>query len=232
MSKKSKILIIEDDELLLDNLVTFLSNNGFDVTGVCSAAACHEVIKNNNYDLAVVDLGLPDKNDFELVRYLREKTKTRIIILTAREQIDDKIQGYAAGADSYFIKPLDSWELKGCINSILSRTEGVEPEHDTCINEMNWHFDPAFLTITSPQGEMVNLTTKEGMFLALLIENSGRNVFRKDCFSKFAAEENLRYDNKSLDILVTRLRKKSSSEQGKHYRSELFVRLAIVSSAP
>lgn len=211
-----KIIIVEDDKELLDNVQTFMIMNGFAVTGVSSAAEFYSAVADEIFDLAVIDIGLPDASDFQLARYLRENTETRIIVLTAKGTIEDKLQGYSAGADAYFVKPVDSWELKGCINSILGRYRKSIRERgggETAESDL-WIFDSRYLKIVTPEAKEVSLTTKEGVFIELLLAAEGRNVERGDIFSELNKIEGLNYDNSALDILVARLRKRVKAKTG------------------
>jgi len=204
-----KIIIVEDDEVLLENIERFFGLNGFDTTGVSTAAAFFEAAKSQTYDVAILDICLPDQNDFSISKYLREQTNTRIIILTARDSIEDKVSGYSSGADAYFVKPVDSWELKSCIESILSRNKqanllhGQQAATNTC-----WKYDSMYLELTAPSGKKINLTTKEDVLLSLLIAYSGETVHRTLVFDGLNQAEGLNYDDAALDILVARLRKR------------------------
>ena len=217
MNQQYKIIIVEDDRELLENISTFMNRNGFLATGVSTAAEFFEAVEAEAFDLAVVDIGLPDRNDFQITRYLREGTDTRIIILTARGNIEDKLQGYAAGADAYFVKPVDSWELKGCIDSIMGRRNKPSvnsPSDKESANKDEWLYNPLCITLTAPSGEFINLTTKEDVIVGLLTENSGTNVTRDDIFSELNKTEGVNYDNSALDILFTRLRKRVREKTG------------------
>lgn len=206
-----KIIIVEDDRELRDNISDFMNLNGFSTRGVSTAMDFFAVIENESFDLAVVDIGLPDRNDFKIIKYLRENTQTRIVILTARGRLDDRLSGYSAGADAYFVKPADCWELKACISSILDRYK-AEGQNNDAADE--WSYNPAYLTLSAPSGKLINLTTKEGIVLSILIEKKDCNVERNEIFARLNQKEGLNYDNSALDILMARLRKRVKEKTG------------------
>jgi DNA-binding response OmpR family regulator len=104
---KGNVIIVEDDPDLLENLVEFLMLEGFNVQGVSCVLDFFQTLSISDFDIAIVDIGLPDKSGFEVVKHLRDNTNMGIIILTARDSINDKMMGYDAGTDYYFVKPVE-----------------------------------------------------------------------------------------------------------------------------
>ena len=99
----------------------YLTLAGHTIYGVGSALQFYQQIATENYALTVLDVGLPDQNGLVLTEYLRNNTEMRIILLTARASLDDRLVGYSSGADVYLVKPVDFQELSASITNILGR---------------------------------------------------------------------------------------------------------------
>lgn len=116
-----KILIIEDEKLLADSLKVLLTNKGFEVDAAYDGATGSEYAKTGIYDLLILDIMLPEMNGFQVAREVRaRRCSTPILMLTARSEVDDRINGLNAGADYYLTKPFDTRELLACINALLT----------------------------------------------------------------------------------------------------------------
>lgn len=117
-----KILLIEDEQLLADSLVTLLSSKGFQVEAVYDGETGAEFALLGIYDLLILDIMIPKLNGLELARQVRAKRcNVPILMLTAKSDISDRIEGLNAGADYYLTKPFDIQELLACINALLRR---------------------------------------------------------------------------------------------------------------
>lgn len=207
----NKILIIEDDLELRANLETVLQDQGFSVSGAGSAKEFYGIIDSERFDIVVVDIGLPDKDDFELVEYLCRKTASKIIILSARETVEDRVSGYGAGADIYFVKPVESVELIAAINNIYTKI-GAEQARDKDTDK--WLFDRTNWALTAPNGKRAILTSKEGRFIATVMGEAGVIVPRKTALSALGYDAQSREDNNALDVLIARVRKKCKGKCG------------------
>lgn len=117
-----KILIIEDEILLADSLKTLLEHKGFDVECVFNGSDGAAYAETGIYDLLILDVMIPEMNGYEVARKVRaERCGTPILMLTAKSDIEDEIEGLNAGADYYLTKPFDSRKLLACINALLRR---------------------------------------------------------------------------------------------------------------
>ncbi len=117
-----KILIIEDEKLLADSLKTLLTGKGFDVEVAYDGQTGEEYAELGVYDLLILDVMMPGLNGYEVARQVRAKRIfTPILMLTARSDVEDRIQGLNSGADYYLTKPFDTRELLACINTLLRR---------------------------------------------------------------------------------------------------------------
>lgn len=117
-----KILIIEDEKILADSLKLMLKSKGFETDAVYDGETGEEYAMLNVYDLIILDIMLPRKDGYQVARALRKRKNTvPILMLTAKSDIEDKVQGLDSGADYYLTKPFDARELIACVNSLLSR---------------------------------------------------------------------------------------------------------------
>ena len=120
-----KLLVVEDEALLRHHLQTRLTESGHVVEAVANAEEALYQTEQFNHDLAMIDLGLPGLGGLELIRQLRARGKTfPILILTARGNWQDKVEGLAAGADDYVVKPFQFEELDARLNALLRRSSG------------------------------------------------------------------------------------------------------------
>lgn len=117
-----KILVIEDDALLLQGLILAMQSEGYVCDGVSTAHEAALSLASNHYSLVVLDLGLPDEDGLHfLARMRREKFSQPVLILTARDTVDDRISGLDTGADDYLVKPFALEELNARIRALLRR---------------------------------------------------------------------------------------------------------------
>ena len=117
-----KILIIEDEALLADSLKTLLQLKGFEVEVVYDGEDGAEYAETGIYDLLILDVMMPKLDGYQVVRRVRsQRLTTPILMLTARAEVQDRIEGLNAGADYYLTKPFDNQELLACINALLRR---------------------------------------------------------------------------------------------------------------
>lgn len=208
---KGKIIILEDDVELQETLAEYLTLKGFEVACAGCALDFFQALVGVDYDMALVDIGLPDKSGFEVVEHLRQRTSMTIIVLTARDSIRDKMRGYKAGADHYFTKPLDLRELSAVIESIMERLG----ESAACMNaDGKWVLDPLRWTLASPGGKAVKLTEKEMRFMELLVSEDGGTVPRDTLLEAMDYKTDEAYGSRALAVLVTRLRKKIREQTG------------------
>lgn len=209
-----KVLIVEDDQDLRESVVEYLAMAGFEVSGVRNAAEFYQTIGLGGWNVVVIDIGLPDQSGFVLVEYVRANTNMKVIILTARDALDDRVKGYDAGADLYLVKPVDCRELAAAITSQAQRhssrvarqapTQNLTPSNDL------WVLAQSSWALVSPNGIQIQLTGKELQFIELLALSSGKPVARETLLLKLYQRHD-EYTSRSLDSLVRRVRVKIMS---------------------
>ena len=122
-----KILVVDDEKLLVKGVKFNLENEGYEVTAAYDGAAAVELAKKENFDLIVMDVMMPGLSGSEACMQIREFSDVPIIMLTARSEDSDKLMGFACGADDYVTKPFNILELKARIRALLRRAGGAPP---------------------------------------------------------------------------------------------------------
>jgi DNA-binding response OmpR family regulator len=224
-----KVLLVEDDVNLRESLLECLELAGLDVDGTASAIEFYQALNSAVYDVAVVDLGLPDQSGFEVVGFLRRRTPLGIIILTARSSVKDRVKGYDAGADLYMVKPVDCRELASAIRNlaqrISSQADSPTQSRDTWVLErMRWH-------LVAPSGISVKLTAKEMQLVEILVAAAGQAVTREQLMATLEYPQDL-YANRALDAMVGRLRKKIEVAVGRDTPIQTIHAVGYCFSAP
>lgn len=199
-----RILLVEDDELLGDGLRTGLIQYGYAVDWLKDGPAADQALKTDKFDLVVLDLGLPKMPGITVLQNLRARGLTMpVLILTARESIEDRVKGLDNGADDYLTKPFDLDELCARLRALQRRfSSRAEP----LITHTNIKLDPAAHTVTL-NDEMVNVSRREFALLHKLLENAGRVLSREHLTqSLYGWGEDV--DSNALEVHIHNLRKK------------------------
>ncbi len=208
------IIIVEDDQVLRESMMEYLSLVGYQVCGAGSGREFYRALDHGSYRIAVIDVGLPDQSGLVLADYLRDNTNMGIIILTARVGEEDQHKGYQAGADLYMTKPVSVRVLASAIGQLASRLTPspamVQKEESAC-----WVLDHALWTLMSPQNGTIDLTSMEMDFLKILMQSSGGVIAREHLIKQLYPNRTDDYSGRALDALVRRLREKISCISGK-----------------
>lgn len=214
MNTEIRVLVVEDDQDLRESVVECLCLAGLSASGVGSAAECYQTLDSGDWCVAVIDIGLPDQSGYVLVEYIRSNTSMKVIILTARNAIDDRVKGYDSGADIYLVKPVNCRELAAAIVSLAQRQfHKTDSPHCAHPHSEEWSLIQSTWALIAPDGTSIALTAKEVQFLELLTTTPGRPVNRTTLLSKLYLRHD-EYTSRSLDSLVRRLRAKIMSATG------------------
>jgi len=215
----NKILLIDDDEELCDLVKEYLTVEGFDVEAVHDGASGLERALSNDFGLIILDVMLPKKNGFDVLRDLREKSKIPVLMLTARGDDMERIVGLEIGADDYLPKPFNPRELVARLRAILRRTSGAEDDQGG--NE-KFQIDDLEVMISARSakrdGVELSLTAVEFDLLVALLKNAG-SIVKKEDLSLQVLERRLSPFDRSLDMHVSNLRKKLDNDRIKTIRS-------------
>jgi two-component system response regulator CpxR len=202
-----KILIIDDDEDLCELVGEYLGVEGFEVATVHDGAEGLDAARTGDQDLVILDVMLPSKNGFDVLRELRESSKTPVLMLTARGEDMERIVGLEIGADDYMPKPFNPRELVARIRAILRRAEIVpDPEATDKLLIEDLVISKTGRT-ASVAGTKLLLTAIEFDLLVALAESAGK-IIKKEDLSLTVLERELSPFDRSLDMHISNLRKK------------------------
>ena len=202
------LLIVDDDQRIRELLQKYLMRNGFMVSIARDAAQVKRLLKGLAFDLIVLDIMMPEQDGLSLTRELRETIDTPILLLTARNEVEDRISGLEAGADDYLPKPFEPKELLLRIHAILRRMPEVAPPEDS----------PKMLSLGATRydvqkGELwegdtqIRLTSTELELMRIFSKNIGQALSRMDLVTQMG-RENGNSQDRAIDVQITRLRKK------------------------
>lgn len=211
-----KILVVDDERSILDLLEMILKREQFQVATASDGKSAMALFDSFNPDLVLLDLMLPDANGHDLCREMTRKRNIPIIMLTAKNDIVDKVLGLELGADDYITKPFDTRELIARIKAVLRRLEKNDSSHEKVIRHLDLIVDLENRTVTKG-GKPIELTLKEYKLLEILITNP-RKVFAREELLQQVWGYDFMGDTRAVDICVTRLRKKieDDSSNPKH----------------
>ena len=205
---KHTILLVEDEKKIADTLEAGLEEEQFEVSVAYNGLEGKKLYLNNAYDLIILDINLPFMNGYELCKIILEKDKRiPIIMLTALNFMDNKIQGFDVGADDYIVKPFEFRELLARVKALLRRTDVLldAPEEKTLtIADLEVNLDNKEV---KRSGTKIALTAKEFQLLEYLLKNKGRVVSRAD-IAKDVWDIDFDTQTNVIDVYVNFLRKK------------------------
>lgn len=209
-----KILIVEDDVLLQEGLSLALTGEGYAVDCAANAREAVALLQNAQYSLIVLDLGLPDRDGADLLRQWRkEQVDLPVLILTARDALEDRVEGLDAGADDYLIKPFALVELKARARALIRSYQGKS-------DNLLQHGDIA-LNLSSQQvgveGKPVEVTPKEFALLTRLLMRIGQTVHRETLQQDLYSWQDDTGSN-TLEVHIHNLRRKLGKDRIKTVR--------------
>lgn len=199
-----RLLLVEDEPLLQENLTTFLQQQHYSVDTAGDGKEGLYLGREHPYDIAIIDIGLPEINGIELIKTLRsEKITFPILILTARDHWQDKVLGLEAGADDYLSKPFHNEELQARLNSLTRRAKGhASPE---------LNFEALSINTSTKEvrvnTQAIKLTQYEYNTLEYLVLNKGAVVSKTE-LTEHIYDQDFDLDSNVIEVLIGRLRKK------------------------
>ncbi|QHF04555.1 response regulator [Pseudomonas asturiensis] len=203
-----RLLLIEDDAALGEGIHQALSREGYTVDWIRDGSSALHALLSETFDLAILDLGLPRLDGFEVLKRLRHSGSTLpVMILTARDSTEDRITGLDTGADDYLVKPFDVSELKARLRALLRRSAG---RAKVLIEHAGITLDPGTQQV-SYHNEPVALTPKEYQLLYELLSPPGR-VMTRERLMQLLYGWNEEAESNTLEVHIHHLRKKFSSD--------------------
>ena len=216
MAENAKILIVEDERPIARLLQLTLEREGFKTATEYNGRRAYERILQEKYDLILLDVMLPEMDGMEICKRVREVSDVPIIMLTARDEIRDKVEGLDLGANDYMTKPFAAEELLARIRGALRRhTEKVREAEETRYVVKNMILYPERYEVTV-NGEHVELTHKEYALLKYLVENK-RNVLSRDQILQTVWGYDFIGDTNVVDVYISYLRSKIDDRFGEKY---------------
>lgn len=212
----AKIFIVEDERAIARVLQLTLEREGFKTAIEANGRRAYERILQEKYDLILLDVMLPEMDGMEICRRVREVSDVPIIMLTARDEVRDKVEGLDLGADDYVTKPFAAPELLARIRGVLRRhSERVRAAEETRYVVKNMIIYPERYEVTV-NGEHVELTHKEYELLKYLVENK-RNVLSRDQILQTVWGYDYIGDTNVVDVYISYLRSKIDDKFGEKY---------------
>ena len=214
-----KILVIEDEKLLAESIKTLLESKGFEVETVYDGEAGEEYAELGIYDLLILDVMMPKLNGYQVARNVRAKRcATPILMLTAKSDLLDRVEGLNAGADYYLAKPFDTRELLACVNALIRRQGGQVDE----LTYGNTTLDLDSATLICGENR-VRLSAREFDVMRFLLQSRGRNLSKEVILSRVWGYDSNAVEN-HVEVYIGFLRKKLTSI-GSNIRIESIRRL-------
>ncbi len=212
MSETVRIVLTEDDALLRESLESLLKLAGFAVTPALDGLSFYRALaEHRHFDVAIIDMGLPDAAGQTLIDFLRRNTNTAIIAITARDTIDRRVECYRAGADLFLGKPVDGRELIAAISSLATRSRAVAQSHPA--KRVSWTLNPVSRRLTNPEGIGIELSLKACQLIQILFSSPGKTLSRHLLLETLYKRDTER-TNRCLDQLVRRTRRAITEATG------------------
>ena len=201
-----KILVVDDEKLLVKGMKFNLENEGYEVECAYDGAAAVELARNGRFDLIVLDVMMPEVDGLEACLRIREFSNVPIIMLTAKSEDADKLMGFESGADDYLTKPFNILELKARVRALLRRASGTQKRSGAVltVGELALNTEER---VAVREGQAVDLTAKEYDLIELLMRNP-RRVYSRENLMNVVWGYTYAGDYRTVDVHIRRLREK------------------------
>lgn len=201
-SPEAHLLVVDDDTRIRTLLQRFLSENGYRVSVAKDAAEARQLLESLAFDFIILDVMMPGEDGFSLTKAIRARSSVPILLLTARGESVDRIEGLERGADDYLPKPFEPRELLLRVATILRRASRPAPPQKNIVQLGVCRFDAERGELTR-EGKPVKLTSAELQLLRLLSANAGQTFSRSELSQQMGAVL-----ERTVDVQITRLRRK------------------------
>jgi len=214
------ILLVEDEKLLSESVVQYLSNSGINCTQAFTYNSAVNKMSEFDFDCIVIDIGLPDGSGIDLITYIKKKKlEAGLIIISARNSLEDKLEGFTTGADDFLVKPFHLSELNARINAIVRRKK-FDGKETLEYNEISVKLESRAIFI---KDKKVNLTKKEFELLVYFISNTNK-IITKDAiaYSLWKNNADLAISSDIIYTHIKNLRKKLVEGGAKDYVNAVY----------
>ena len=203
-----KILVVDDEKLLVKGITFNLQNEGYEVEAAYDGISAVELVRRGDFDLVILDWMMPEKSGSEACMEIRTFSDVPVIMLTAKSEDSDKIMGFACGADDYVTKPFNIMELKARIRALLRRSAGNKrkEQESSRLRCGDFTLDMS-QRVALRGGHVVDLTAKEYDLLEILMKNV-RHVFSREKLMDQVWGYTYAGDYRTVDVHIRRLREK------------------------
>jgi two-component system OmpR family response regulator len=198
----TRVLLIEDDSMLARGIVAALFQSGYEVEVAPTADSALRLSRTSSFNIGILDLGLPDRDGLELLADLRSAAPFPILILSARDGLNDRISGLDSGADDYLVKPFALGELEARMRALLRRAE--ESPEWTQLGRLRFDISGRRALVGEDQ---IDLTAREVAILNMLLSRSRKVISKQVLFDAVFPHETEAAPN-ALEVHVSRLRHK------------------------
>jgi DNA-binding response OmpR family regulator len=203
-----RVLLVEDDRMIAQGLQTALRQDGYTVDWTADGRAAAAALHAAHFDLVLLDLGLPERDGLDVLRQLRRRgDATPVIIVTARDDMQDRIAGLDAGADDYIVKPFDLDEVAARMRSVLRRAGG---RGDPCIRVGAISLNPA-THVVERDGQPVPLSAHEYAVLEALLQRPGAILSRSQLEDRLYGWQ-AQVESNAIEVYIHSLRRKLGSD--------------------
>ena len=219
MMEKTHILVVDDDQRVRAMLRRYLTEEGFAVSEAADGAGMRGILEKHPADLVLLDLVMPGEDGLTLARYIRQRSKTPVIMLTGKGDLIDRVAGLEAGADDYIAKPFHLREVLARIRTVLRRVEPASATAEAPVAAtaaktagdvlafQGWRLDMLKRELRSADGKPVSLTTGEYELLCAFARSANR-VLNRDQLMDLVKGRAWAVNDRAIDAQVVRLRKK------------------------
>lgn len=209
-----KILVVDDEQVLVKGIKYNLEKEGYQVTAAYDGAAAVELARTGEFDLIILDLMMPVLSGTEACMQIREFSDVPVIMLTARGEDADKLMGFACGADDYVTKPFNILELKARVRALLKRSaprqSAASAAADDLLTVGDLRLDSS-QRVAIREGKIIDLTAKEYDLIELLMRNPGR-VYSRESLMNLVWGYTYAGDYRTVDVHIRRLREKLEAQ--------------------
>ena len=213
---KQRIYLLEDDSEVAAVIRRALEGQAYAVERFSRCAALEQALRQQEPDLCLVDLGLPDGDGLALVGEMLRRRRIPAIIVSGRSEVTDRIIGLEVGADDYITKPFEPRELVARVRAVLRRKAGSRDAAQAAARIARfggWTANFDACTLTAPDGEAVELSSAENDLLRIFVQSAGR-VLSRATLLDLNSQNDLTPFDRSIDVRVSRLRRKLREDPG------------------
>ncbi len=208
---KVRILIVDDDKAIRNLLSEYLQQYDFETTTAASTAEATQYLTQHTFDIIILDVMMPQETGIEFLRRFRQTSQTYVLMLTALDNVTQKIEGLDVGADDYLTKPFEPLELVARLRALLRRKSSSAPEENKVlyIGQFEFHVKPGALL---HQGSQVILSSTEKTLLQVLAQRPLEPTSRESLAQKMGH----RVSERTIDVQINRLRQKLKAIDAEH----------------